>query len=241
MSIPNEAKILILIVLVLLVIYLFMNNSSTPVQNDGSLTQDLPSQMSVTDVRDNNSQALSLETQSNNSNDSGILDDASADFRKKMTSRDSSRGGYKGSSYNKGNRYAKTSSLDKFFEGNSPADANAGAGFTSSVENEGKYAAYLSTGPSKKLSEKDKFDPNSLLPKENNGDWFDDPYETTNIKSSRLINIYRPVGVNTIQTTLKNPSLDIRGCPPNPKYPVSPWNNSSIEPDTNIRNQSLSY
>ena len=72
-------------------------------------------------------------------------------------------------------------------------------------------------------------------------DWFQDPYESTSVKNTHLINIYRPVGVNTIQTTLKNPSHDIRGSPPNPKYAVSPWQNSSYEPDTNLRNQSLCY
>lgn len=39
------------------------------------------------------------------------------------------------------------------------------------------------------------------------------------------------IGVNTISSTLKNPSLDIRSNPIIPKQVVSPWNNSSYEPD----------
>ena len=106
---------------------------------------------------------------------------------------------YKQSSYNNGNRNAKSTKIDGFFEGNHPNDKEAASGFSAMIENEGKYAAYLSERGKKQLSDKDKFDPSSLLPKEKNGEWFDDPYETTNVKSSHLINIYRPVGVNTIQ------------------------------------------
>jgi len=72
-----------------------------------------------------------------------------------------------------------------------------------------------------------------LLPVEEK-DWFED-VTPTRIKNRHLINIYRPVGVNTISTSLKNPSLDIRGNPANPKTVVSPFLNSSIEPDHNIR------
>lgn len=39
------------------------------------------------------------------------------------------------------------------------------------------------------------------------------------------------IGTNTVGQSLKNPSYDLRGCPPNPKYVVSPWNNSTYEPD----------
>jgi hypothetical protein len=76
------------------------------------------------------------------------------------------------------------------------------------------------------------------LPQEQK-DWFDDPQAKKGINSPHLINIFRPTGVNTIQTTLKNASWDIRGAPPNPKYVVSPWGNSSYEPDTNLKNGSL--
>ena len=157
----------------------------------------------------------------------------------KMTSVNSSKNGqFKTSNYAQGSRESSTGSLDAFFAGNAPQNSNENAGFTAVLEGNADYATFVGSGNGK-LSDRDKFDAGSLLPKESNGEWFDDPYESTGIKSSKLINIYRPVGVNTIQTTLKNASLDIRGSPPNPKYPVSPWNNSSYEPDTNIRSQSL--
>jgi hypothetical protein len=74
-------------------------------------------------------------------------------------------------------------------------------------------------------------------------DWFDDPYESATVKNSHLINVYRPIGVDTIGCRKGDPpgGCDIRGPIPVPKYTVSPWLNSSYEPDTNLRNQSLCY
>lgn len=183
---------------------------------------------------------------------SELVDDNTVDTRaySKMLSKNSARGSYKSSSYKSGSRSSQSSDLDKFFDSNHPNDTK-NTNFTASTDGTGRYAAYSSSQmldvaqengnatagknrSRKTKSEKDKFDPKGLLPSEKNGDWFDDPYETTNIASSQLINIFRPVGVDTIQSTLKNPSLDLRGGEFNPKYPVSPWNNSSIEPDTNI-------
>ena len=81
------------------------------------------------------------------------------------------------------------------------------------------------------MSEEDKFNADALLPTEDTKGFFDDP-NATNVRNGHLINIYRPVGVNTINTTNKNPSWDLRGGgPANPRNFVSPWNMSSIEPD----------
>ena len=41
------------------------------------------------------------------------------------------------------------------------------------------------------------------------------------------------VGVNTVGQTLRNANLQIRSEPPNPQLKVSPWLQSTIEPDTN--------
>ena len=43
------------------------------------------------------------------------------------------------------------------------------------------------------------------------------------------------MGANTISGSLRNGTHDIRGDIVNPKIPVSPWGNSTIEPDTNIK------
>ena len=43
------------------------------------------------------------------------------------------------------------------------------------------------------------------------------------------------IGVNTQGQSLRNPNLSLRSEPPNPREIVSPWNQSTIEPDLNRR------
>ena len=77
-----------------------------------------------------------------------------------------------------------------------------------------------------------------FLPKEINNQWFDTDFSQakTNIEDDKLINTERYViGINTVGQSLKNASYDIRGTIANPKYSVSPWNNSTYEPDYNIK------
>ena len=77
-----------------------------------------------------------------------------------------------------------------------------------------------------------------FLPKEINKQWFDTDFSQAkfNINDDKLINTERYViGINTVGQSLKNASYDIRGTVPNPKFTVSPWNNSTYEPDMNLR------
>jgi hypothetical protein len=143
-------------------------------------------------------------------------------------------GQYKKSNYVDGQRSGSSPSLDAFYEDNGSQYTGKNDGFAPMDAND-QYATYVPGNTVKSANEENKFNPSSLLPKEKGGEWFDDPYESTSVKGSHLINIYRPIGVTTGQTTLKNPSHDIRGTIPNPKYPVSPWANSSYEPDTNLK------
>ena len=83
-----------------------------------------------------------------------------------------------------------------------------------------------------------KYDAKDFLPKEINSKWFDTDFSQAkyNVNDDKLINTERYViGVNTVGQSLKNASYDIRGTIPNPKFTVSPWNNSTYEPDFNLR------
>jgi hypothetical protein len=87
-----------------------------------------------------------------------------------------------------------------------------------------------------KGTENDKYDLNGFLPQEEEKDWFE-TIETVDVKNSHLINIYKPIGVNTIGSCQKNATYDLRGtdkavCP---KFVVSPWMQSSIEPDRSMK------
>ena len=76
------------------------------------------------------------------------------------------------------------------------------------------------------------------LPKEINDDWFNTDFSQAKYKMNddKLINVDKYIiGINTVGQSLKNASYDIRGSVNVPKYTVSPWNNSTIEPDYNIK------
>ena len=84
---------------------------------------------------------------------------------------------------------------------------------------------------------KELFDVNKMLPQEVVEDWFDvEPLLTTKkIKGTHLIHPKVHMGVNTVSSSLRNGTHDLRGDIANPKINVSPWNNSTIEPDTNLK------
>jgi hypothetical protein len=87
-----------------------------------------------------------------------------------------------------------------------------------------------------KGTEKDKYNIDSYLPQEKEKDWFE-TIDTVNVKNSHLINLYRPIGANTIGSSHKEAIYDIRGldnavCP---KFVVSPWMQSSTEPDESLK------
>ena len=73
-------------------------------------------------------------------------------------------------------------------------------------------------------------DAKSLLPKESNNEFFPDDVQPNFDESYDYM-----IGIDTVGQSLKNASHDIRGTVPCPKINgVSPWGNSSIEPDYNI-------
>lgn len=235
-SLSDENKILLLILLAGVVLYLLSGSYKTePIHNEGMLTQDPKLSNNFNDVVDvNTSDSPTFDNKSNISGSTGSTNSSES----KSSSESTKSSNYKNVSFDKGNRFQKeSSSLDKFFEGSYPKKSDNN-GFSASVETSNQYAAYTPGNNPKKLTDKQKFDSSALLPREKNAEWFDDPFDQTTSKSSHLINIYRPMGAESIQTT-KARSWDIREVPPNPKYPVSPFGNSSWEPDTNINDHAL--
>lgn len=101
-------------------------------------------------------------------------------------------------------------------------------------ETNGNMAGYSGLGSTKQTPE-DLFKVENLLPQEVNKDWFEVMPEPIKIKNRHLVNVTRPVGVNTIGSSHKNASYDLRSSPPCPKMIIGPWNQSSIEPDLNIK------
>lgn len=82
---------------------------------------------------------------------------------------------------------------------------------------------------------KELFNIDEMLPKEIEKGWFDPVQNTKKINSANLIHPKVHMGINTVSGSLRNASHDIRGDIPNPKYEEFPWNNTTIERDTNNR------
>ncbi len=83
-----------------------------------------------------------------------------------------------------------------------------------------------------------KYDSKAYLPQEIQDKWFDTDFTQAKFKmnNDKLINTDKYViGVDTVGQSLKNATWDLRGTIANPKYAVSPWNNSTYEPDYNLK------
>ena len=83
---------------------------------------------------------------------------------------------------------------------------------------------------------RDQLTPSELLPKDKNSVWAQqNPMENGSLKGKNFLSAGALIGVNTVGQSLRNANWDLRSEPPNPQEPVSVFNNSTIEPDTNRR------
>jgi len=79
---------------------------------------------------------------------------------------------------------------------------------------------------------KNQLNPQELLPNDPNSKWAQvNPQGAGDIAGKNFLNAGALIGVNTIGQSLRNASWDLRSEPPNPQVQVSPWLNSTIEPD----------
>jgi len=216
MDLSDRTKIFLLLGLALFVIFFYMNSSKEPIQNEGALSYDtehLNEDFADTESKPEESQVSTEEQQLLN----------------RMRGKNASQSGYKRSNYKDGDRKASSQNLDQFFEEGTQFEAENNK--YKPNNDGGKFASYVA---GVKKDDDDKFNAGELLPKEENKDWFED-VQAVKVKNRHLINIYRPVAVNTISGSNRNASYDIRGAPANPRTVVSPWLMSSIEADHNIK------
>ncbi len=73
--------------------------------------------------------------------------------------------------------------------------------------------------------------PSELLPGDNNSDWGLKPMGSGDFMGVNFLNSGYLIGVDTIGSSLRNSNQQIRSEPPNPQIIVSPWMNTTIEPD----------
>lgn len=157
------------------------------------------------------------------------------------TIRPSRDGNYKRLNYSEGKRGGdKSDALDFIDDSNDllPQTNTDNDMYTGRDETDGKYAQYRpETNKRNKYKTSEIFNSKYYLPNEKtvNPDWFEVVPEAISVKNRHLINVSKPIGVNTIGTSLRNASWDLRSDAGavNPKFTVAPWLQSTIEPDVN--------
>lgn len=81
---------------------------------------------------------------------------------------------------------------------------------------------------------KDQLTPQELLPADANSTWAQVvPAGQGSVGDQNFLTAGYHVGINTVGQTLRNANMQLRSEPPNPQVKVSPWMQSTIEPDTN--------
>lgn len=217
-------KIVLLIVVGILLYKMLCDDEhyqSMPYHNDGALE--------LSNNSDDNTSAQSESVSNDPSNNSSSDDSSMSIIESRMRGRNNAGDNtYKSSSLVSQER--KLDNIDSNYYNVPDITQNNNDRYTGMSESDDDVAS-INVGNNKE-TEADKYDLNAFLPQEEEKDWFE-TIETVNVKNSHLINTYKPIGVNTIGTSLKNASYDLRGtgdaiCP---KYTVAPWLQSSTEPD----------
>lgn len=81
---------------------------------------------------------------------------------------------------------------------------------------------------------KDQLNPEDLLPTDNSSKWAQvNPKAPGELGDQNFLEAGHHIGVNTVGQTLRNANMQIRSEPPNPQMKVSPWLQTTIEPDSN--------
>ena len=81
---------------------------------------------------------------------------------------------------------------------------------------------------------KDVLSPKELLPKDTDSVWAQSvPSGQGALGDHNFLDAGFHVGMNTVGQTLRTPNYQLRSEPANPQVKVSPWMQSTIEPDTN--------
>lgn len=84
---------------------------------------------------------------------------------------------------------------------------------------------------------RDKLSAEDLLPKDAaNSKWAQvNPAGQGDVKDQNLLTAGFHMGINTVGQTLRNANYQLRSDPPNPRFNVGPWNQTTIEYDNSRR------
>lgn len=84
---------------------------------------------------------------------------------------------------------------------------------------------------------RDKLTADDLLPKDAaNSKWAEmNPAGQGDVRDKNFLNAGYHIGIDTVGQSLRNANYQLRSDPPNPKLPVGPWNQTTIEYDQGRR------
>jgi hypothetical protein len=216
-------------IVIFVAIYISGNSNSNSFDNDANLMRNV----------DRSEQMENIQGLPESMDDFDVDVDANTELSKKFKTRNTSTGGYKQSSYNGNKRGGKGDELDGFMDSCNnviQSEYSENDAYTGVDDGQNLYAEYKPEGgESKSQKLNDIFNSDNFLPQEKRDDWFEVVPDSIKAKDRHLINVKKHIGINTTGSSLKNPSYDLRGNVPCPKTVVSPWMQSSIEYDGNVK------
>ena len=106
-----------------------------------------------------------------------------------------------------------------------PSGMNSGPGSAAGIQT-------VTGGVSQNCLKQQAANPQDLLPNDTNSGWAaSSPRGAGELSNVNLLKAGHHAGIDTVGGSLRNANLQLRSEPPNPKSQVSPWSNSTIEPD----------
>lgn len=212
MNLSNQTKFLLLVAAVVAVVYFLNSRNTEPIHNEGAL--DTTGVIREDSVKPESDTLRQLEDSA----------EQKRVTRKALSKNSNTSEEYKQMNYAGGKRGNGPSDFDNYFDVNNDLVSGSQRDndeFLPNDESEGKLAGYKG-GERREITDEEIFRAEDYLPQEQTQDWFEVMPEQISSKNRHLISVTRPVGVNTVGTSLKNASYDIRGCPVNPKFVISP-------------------
>lgn len=83
---------------------------------------------------------------------------------------------------------------------------------------------------------KEQLLPEELLPQDNSSTWAQvNPQGMGTLKDKNFLQSGHHIGLDSVGSTQRNSNLQLRSEPPNPQVVVSPWMQTTIQPDTSRR------
>jgi hypothetical protein len=129
------------------------------------------------------------------------------------------------------------SSEDETLDGPMPGEANGNSTFKTVAQ--GNNNDNANQNPNRLPNEcypRDVLTPQDLLPQDSNSTWAQTvPSGQGSLGDQNFLNAGFHVGINTVGQSLRNANMQLRSEPANPQLKVSPWLQTTIEPDINRR------